>query len=207
MRNGSQKVSSALVVLGLASVAIAGQNGQNNKGTEIRVEKETLKTPIRYQLSRSVAPGRVVKVKSGTPGSVVRTYRLLTVGNKRQRELLKEERTEPTESVFVLGRGGFTASRGSYIRGRVMTMEATAYHALVTGTGRTKTGERARYGVVAVDPRVIPLGSMVFVEGYGLALACDTGGAIRGKRIDVCFTNARQIRLFGRRDVKVHVLR
>ncbi|MDO8964953.1 MAG: 3D domain-containing protein [Coriobacteriia bacterium] len=48
----------------------------------------------------------------------------------------------------------------------------------------------AGWGIIAVDPHVIPLGSKVFVEGYGYAIACDTGGAIKGKKIDVCFWGA-----------------
>ncbi|RYG44200.1 hypothetical protein EON79_15375, partial [bacterium] len=84
---------------------------------------------------------------------------------------------------------------------------ATGYHAMVTGSGRTALGMRAGYGHVAVDPRVIKLGSIVYVEGYGMAIASDTGGAIKGRRIDLCFQTRGQAMTFGRKQVKVHVLR
>ena len=78
--------------------------------------------------------------------------------------------------------------------------------------GITATGIRATYGVVAVDPRVIPLGSKLFIQTadgsftYGYALAADTGGAIKGNRIDLCFDSRQDALNFGRRDVVVYVL-
>lgn len=91
----------------------------------------------------------------------------------------------------------------------VYTMEATAYTAWTATsnpTGRTASGTQAGYGVVAVDPHVIRLGSHVFVPGYGLAIASDTGGAIVGNRIDLCMESVRDAIIFGRRPVKVYVV-
>ena len=69
-------------------------------------------------------------------------------------------------------------------------MTATAYTAYCSGcSGKTATGVNLRSNpnikVIAVDPKVIPLGSKVHVEGYGYAVAADTGGAIKGNKIDV----------------------
>jgi len=91
---------------------------------------------------------------------------------------------------------------------QVMNMEATAY--LPTdgsAAGITAMGIPATYGVVAVDPDVIPLGSRVYIPGYGEALAADTGGAIYGYRIDLCMESYYQAMDFGRRDVTVFVLK
>jgi 3D (Asp-Asp-Asp) domain-containing protein len=91
-----------------------------------------------------------------------------------------------------------------------MKMRASAYTACPSENGgwtRTKLGHPLRYGVVAVDPRVIPLGSMLFIEGYGLALASDTGSAIKGNRIDLLMATKAQAYRFGRRSVTVHVLK
>ncbi|MBM7866364.1 DUF348 domain-containing protein [Heliobacterium gestii] len=86
---------------------------------------------------------------------------------------------------------------------RTMRMEATAY----THTGnRTATGTWPHVGIVAVDPSVIPLGSTLYVEGYGLARAADTGGAIRGSIIDVFFDSNAECFQWGRRQVTVHIL-
>jgi uncharacterized protein YabE (DUF348 family) len=75
---------------------------------------------------------------------------------------------------------------------RTFRMLATSYSAATSGVsrsnphyGHTATGLKMRHGIVAVDPRVIDLGSQVYVPGYGVGLAADTGGAIKGKRIDL----------------------
>ena len=86
-------------------------------------------------------------------------------------------------------------------------MEASAY--LPTdgsGAGITATGIPARRGIVAVDPDVIPLGTRVYVPGYGMGLAADTGGAIIGDKIDLCMESSSEAWSFGRRTVKVYVL-
>jgi len=89
----------------------------------------------------------------------------------------------------------------------VMSMEATAYlPSDGDGYGITATGIPATYGVVAVDPDIIPLGSRVYIPGYGEAIAADTGGAIYGYRIDLCMENYYEAMDFGRRTVTVYLL-
>jgi 3D (Asp-Asp-Asp) domain-containing protein len=70
----------------------------------------------------------------------------------------------------------------------------------------TALGWQAGYGIVAVDPRVIPLRTRLYIPGYGYAVAGDTGGAIRGSRIDLGFNTYRDARQFGRRNVTVYLL-
>ena len=70
--------------------------------------------------------------------------------------------------------------------------------------GTTAIGRRAGYGIVAVDPRIIPLGTKLYIIGYGFAVAGDTGGAILGHRIDLGFDSLHGALLFGRRDVTVY---
>jgi 3D (Asp-Asp-Asp) domain-containing protein len=89
-----------------------------------------------------------------------------------------------------------------------MEMVATAYTASCGGCdGMTAIGHRAGHGIVAVDPRVIPLGTRLYIPGYGPAIAGDTGGAIIGHRIDLGFDSWRDAMLFGRRDVTVYRLK
>jgi 3D (Asp-Asp-Asp) domain-containing protein len=91
-------------------------------------------------------------------------------------------------------------------------MEATAYYpgpescGIYARNGRTYTGKKAGFGTVAVDKRVIPLGTKLYIEGYGYAEATDIGGAIKGNRIDLCFETYREAEMFGRRKVKVYIL-
>ncbi len=90
-----------------------------------------------------------------------------------------------------------------------VTMVATAYYAGgggLNGNGITATGLRARKGVVAVDPRIIRLGTRVFIEGYGEAIAADTGGWIKGNRIDLCFDSLEECYRYGRRKIYVYLV-
>jgi 3D (Asp-Asp-Asp) domain-containing protein len=91
-----------------------------------------------------------------------------------------------------------TPSRGE----RVLIMEATAY--CYTGF-KTKTGTWPQRGTVAVDPKVIPLGTRLDIEGYGSGVAEDTGGMIKGNRIDVYLNSEREALNWGRRWVRVEV--
>lgn len=91
------------------------------------------------------------------------------------------------------------------------TMQSTAYTASCVGcSGITKTGINLKKNpyakVVAVDPNVIPLGSKVYVEGYGEAIAGDIGGAIKGNKIDVFISNNGRALKWGRKTVKVQLL-
>ena len=94
--------------------------------------------------------------------------------------------------------------------GRTITMEATAYtddaNSQGKWVGQTASGMKPQYGVVAVDPKVIPLGTKLYIEGYGNAVAGDTGGAIKGNRIDLFFNTKSEVSNFGRRSIKVTIL-
>jgi 3D (Asp-Asp-Asp) domain-containing protein len=91
----------------------------------------------------------------------------------------------------------------------VLSMSATGYTADPAengGSSRTATGLRIGKGVAAVDPRYIPLGTRLYIEGYGYAIAADTGRAIKGHRIDLGFDSKRDSNRLGRRKVQVHIL-
>jgi len=93
---------------------------------------------------------------------------------------------------------------------KVVDMKATAYAPGQMDNGQwgnlTYLGGPIRHGVVAVDPKVIPLGSKVWVEGYGPAIAEDEGGAIVGNRIDLAFNSRQEALDYGIRPVKVFLL-
>ena len=82
-------------------------------------------------------------------------------------------------------------------------MDAVAYHL----PGKTASGLPVRKGVVAVDPDLIPLGTRLFVPGYGRAVAADVGGAIKGRIIDLWMPNDAQARRWGRKTVVITVYR
>ncbi|WP_406866353.1 LysM peptidoglycan-binding domain-containing protein [Priestia megaterium] len=115
-----------------------------------------------------------------------------------QAEQAQKEQQQPAES-------------SQQASGKSMTVEATAYTANCAGcSGTTATGVDLKANpnqkVIAVDPSVIPLGSKVYVEGYGEAVAADTGGAIKGNRIDVFVRSEGDAQQFGRKSVKITVM-
>ena len=83
--------------------------------------------------------------------------------------------------------------------GRTITVSSTGYSL----PGHTATGLPVGWGVVAVDPSVIPLGTRFTIPGYGEAVAADTGSAVRGRDIDVWFPTLAQARAWGRRTVTI----
>jgi len=112
-----------------------------------------------------------------------------------------------TKPTMIASRGGNNLSYS-----RVFTARATAYWA-EDGIGKTKTatGRMAvrnpdGYSTIAVDPKVIPYGTKLFVENYGFAIAADCGSAIKGDRIDVYFNTRKEAYTWGIKYVKVYVL-
>lgn len=108
-----------------------------------------------------------------------------------------------TSSPIAINRGGSSPIGFS----NVLDMQATAY----SDDGFTASGARTTrnpngYSTIAVDPRVIPLGSKVYVEGYGYAIASDIGGAIQGNIIDLFVPSIDEANNWGRRSVKVYII-
>lgn len=92
---------------------------------------------------------------------------------------------------------------------RSITLVATGYSPDPRENGgwtRTATGLPIGYGAAAVDPRVVPLGTKMYIEGYGYAFACDTGGAIKGNRIDLAYDSYHLANTKGRKRVKAWIL-
>ncbi len=160
---------------------------------------------------------RRVKVE-GAVGRVLRIWEVPVVGEREGRRVLKSERviTPAVDEVVSVGtkRGPrLLSARGSREvppppkEGRRLRVTATAYAPGVDGVDNwTATGRRAGYGIIAVDPRVIPLGTRIYVPGYGYGVAADTGGAIKGNRIDLCYDTGTEAINWGRRSVTITIL-
>lgn len=178
-------------------------------------EQVEFSTPARVSRNSALPAGKEILMQPGRPGLREVVKHVARIGGQPviDRTLQSRVLRQPERQVMMVGTGrqqpvtvGMPAEAG----GRVVTMEATAYAPDMISCGKTDgitaIGLRAGYGIVAVDRRVIPLGTRLYVEGYGPALAGDVGGAIRGNRIDLCYnTHAEAVR-FGRRMVKVHIL-
>lgn len=122
-------------------------------------------------------------------------------------EAQAQREQQALEQAPQLRDGYIETSHGAMRYTNVMVMEASAY--LPTDGGGsciTATGLPATHGVVAVDPDVIPLGTQVYIPGYGVAIAADTGGMIEGDMIDLCMEDYDDCMQFGRRDIDVYIL-
>lgn len=141
---------------------------------------------------------------------------LLSKATEKEQQLLAVEASRkaaaetPKEiAVNTTSKSG-TLSRGSsksLSYSKVLAMQSTAYatHG-ITASGAGTIRDPGGYSTIAVDPRVIPLGSRVYVEGYGYAIASDTGSAIKGNIIDLFFNSQSEALSWGRRAVTVYIL-
>lgn len=173
-----------------------------------RIEDVEIPITTEYVESLKVFPGTTQVQEEGAPAVQRQVIRTTLVGGEvTEEEVIHQftlnapkkrvviQNTQPVERV--------EADSSQYTVVKTFEVEATAY----TYTGnRTATGVWPREGLIAVDPRVIPLGTEVYVEGYGYAIAADTGGAIKGNIIDVFFPSFQTCIEWGRRPVIIHIL-
>ncbi|KOS61287.1 LysM peptidoglycan-binding domain-containing protein [Lysinibacillus agricola] len=153
-----------------------------------------------------VGESLAIKASAAKPKtSVSKTNKLATTSNT------KKATTSSTTTSSTTASSTTTTSAPANDTGKTLTMRATAYTAYCEGcSGITANGTDIRSNpnlkVIAVDPRVIPLGTRVWVEGYGEAIAADTGGAIKGNKIDVFIPTEGQARQWGVKSVTVKIL-
>lgn len=124
---------------------------------------------------------------------------------------VQEEPEETTEEPQEAVKDESDESNSEAPEGKTMTVSSTAYTAACDGcSGVTATGvdlnDNPNQKVIAVDPDVIPLGSKVYVEGYGEAIAADTGGAINGEKIDLHVSDKDEANSYGVQDVNITVI-
>lgn len=187
------------------------------KKKEEKEEEIPFKTEERKD--SSLEKGKKKVIEEGKTGVRVIKYEVTYENDEETErdELSEEVKEEPKTEIVAVGTkepklvatGNSSAPSGS---GKVLTMEATGYGADCSGcSGITATGINIKNNpnmkIISVDPNVIPLGSRVWVEGYGEAIAGDTGGAIKGNRIDVLLpSEAYAAQHWGRRTVQVKIL-
>jgi 3D (Asp-Asp-Asp) domain-containing protein len=144
-----------------------------------------------YQDDPDLLEGESRIVSAGIAGFVRREYRITRLnGAETGRELLREIVFPASDEVIAIGTRPLSTpapllTMGGLTCAGVLNVYATYYTAASAGGGVTATGTGVYRGIVAVDPRVIPLGTRMWVPGYGYGLAADTGGAITGNIIDL----------------------
>ncbi|MDF9758567.1 uncharacterized protein YabE (DUF348 family) [Peribacillus simplex] len=191
----------------------------------IRIEKVTdvVEEPVDFAVitkkDDSLSKGKEKIVKEGKDGLISKEYEVIKEDGKEvKRELLSEKVvSKKQDKVVTVGTKTTVAqaSRGvtnvSSTSGKEIYVSSTAYTASCKGcSGVTSTGVDLKSSpgakIIAVDPSVIPMGSKVYVEGYGYAVAADKGGAIKGNRIDVFFSSKNDAYRWGAKKVKIRVL-
>jgi 3D (Asp-Asp-Asp) domain-containing protein len=178
--------------------------------------EEPIQFAVVTKKDESLEKGKEKTITSGKKGLVSKQYEvLLENGEEVSRKLISEQKVaEKQDKVVAVGTKDLSiqVSRGAADEpGKEFYVTATAYTAYCNGcSGRTATGLNLRANpnmkVIAVDPRVIPLGSKVYVEGYGYAVAADTGGAIKGYIVDLFMPSNQDCYRWGRKKVKIKIL-
>ncbi|MDL0419763.1 ubiquitin-like domain-containing protein [Caldibacillus thermoamylovorans] len=194
--------------------------GENVPVNIVRVEKVTdvVEEPLEFatvtQKDSNLESGKQQVVQEGKTGKVQKTYEvILENGQEVSKTLISENVMEnATYKIVAVGTKEMTqlVSRGTET-GKEFYVSSTAYTASCNGcSGKTATGIdlHANPGakIIAVDPSVIPLGTKVYVEGYGYAIAADTGTRIKGNKIDVFFASQSDAYRWGQRTVKIKIL-
>ncbi|MGM0846971.1 MAG: ubiquitin-like domain-containing protein [Bacillota bacterium] len=201
----------------------------------VRVEKVTdvVEEPKDFAVvtrqDSDLTKGKEEVVQAGQQGLIEKKYEVVKENGKEvSRKLLSEKTVKESQDKIVsvgtkvlvaqVSRGSSSSAATSSSTssapssgGNEFYVSSTAYTAGCNGcSGITATGINLRANpgvkVIAVDPSVIPLGTKVYVDGYGYAVAADTGGAIKGNKIDVFFPSKSDAYRWGRKQVKIKIL-
>ena len=146
--------------------------------------------------------------KAGVKGKDIVTYENITrIGYEQKIELDRRHVTAPVDEIVRQGIAQSVLTPEGYKRYKKKIYgEATAYTWGGGASGTTSLGLWPKRGIVAVDPRMIPYYTKMYIPGYGMAIAGDTGGAIVGHRIDLFMDSLYECYQWGRRDVEIYIL-
>lgn len=175
-------------------------------------EKENIAFNTKRQNVSSMYKGTSKVVKKGEKGVKEKEVKVTYEDGKEvSKKVLSEKITKkPVDKVVRVGtkvkKTTATSSRGGGEVQRTLRVVATGYSSEDPGvSNRTSTGATLKRGVIAVDPRVIPYGTRIYVPGYGFGKALDTGGAIKGNKIDLAFSSRSEALRFGRKSVTIKI--
>lgn len=197
-------------------IIIPGKNHVMKNGEKIVIKRVKIKykkekiilyydtTTARTEKFRIGKRGTLVEGKNG---KATKHYKLIYVDGKLNKTKLYKTVVHKKPVTKVIGYGTRIsldgAPKGLHYR-KVMTCRAVAYHFDDHPLGAG--GRPCTYGTMAVDPRVIPLGTRCYVEGYGYAIANDIGSGVKGKTVDLFMEGNFQPLIWGARYVKVYIL-
>ena len=164
------------------------------------------RSEMRYDYT--IPLGQKVVLQVGANGASRQSYDVRTVNDDEvSRALIGEETIAPRNEVVLVGLNTETplAPPGEGQCRSTMAVWSTYYTAVSAGGTVTRTGTGVFRGIVATDPNVIPLGSRMYVPGYGYGVAADTGGGVIGAHIDLAY-GANDVYDWGARNVEICLL-
>jgi 3D (Asp-Asp-Asp) domain-containing protein len=171
---------------------------QSSFTEKLQEETELLSRKIIFQDDPEIEAGEEKVIEEGEDGKKVKIIKITSTldGDEYNREIVSVETIQPKDKKIVRGTKivwkTLATADGEIKYWKKMRVYATHYDQHCPGCNEwTAIGMRAGKGVIAVDPKVIPMRSKVYIPGYGLAVAGDTGGAIKGNIIDLGFDDAR----------------
>ncbi len=170
----------------------------------VEIEKKTVTEKVKFKTiekdDTSMAEGKTKVLKEGKNGKDKVTYEITYIDGKesKRKELNRKVIEKPVNKVVA---NGTQIEYNGKLYSRKLVVKAYSY----TGGGTTAMGTRARVGEIAVDPRVIPLGTNVYIEGVGARRAEDTGGNIKGNTIDIYMNTLSECRQWGVRYVTIYI--
>lgn len=192
---------------------------------EMLAEAEEIPFNIIQTPNDEMNRGEKKVIQAGVEGTLEKYYKLIYEdGRIVSKDFLHEAVTkDPTNELVQFGTvPNFKTSRGDLVRySKVLEMEATAYTSSFEDTGKHPdhpefgicyTGMKAREGIIAVDPKVIPLYTRMYVEvvgstpDYGFAIAGDIGSGVKGMQVDLYLDTQEAVYKWGRKRVKVYIL-
>lgn len=212
------------VKLGELDVVIKEDEIVENKDT-IKIERIEKKEDVEIEYidykviserDNGIQSGQEKIVNSGQKGKKIKYFEVIYKNGEQIKKTFIKEKVvkKPIHEVIAIGpiKAINASSKTSDVVLSEFYVESTAYTAYCVGcSGTTSEGidlrENPDKKVIAVDPKVIPLGSKVWVEGYGDAIAADIGSAIKGYKIDVFIPTNKEALRWGRKKVKIKILK
>lgn len=170
----------------------------------VTTKQETVEEDVKFNTiekdDSSMNQGESKVVTEGVNGKDKVTYEITYIDGveSERKEVSRETVTAAVDKVIA---NGTKISFDGKSYSRKLVVKAYSY----TGGGRTAMGTKARVGEIAVDPKVIPLGSRVYIEGVGARIAEDTGGNIKGNTIDIYMNTLAECRRWGARTVTIYI--
>lgn len=176
--------------------------------TKEKVTKEVVTDfEIKYAPDSSLAIGETKVGQKGRQGIEEKTYEITLVDGKKVKKTLIESNVIKKKRDKIINYGTKILSgkpAGLKYKQKFTHVRAVSYH--FDGNPRGAYGMPCEYGTCAVDRDLIPLGSLLYIEGYGYAIANDVGGAIKGKTVDLYMERAVQCGIWGARWTTVYVI-